>query len=273
MFIISPNDIQDNGLYRPSFTSHTPERVVLSRLSALAKRSHDYLIANLKSKSMTYTDSWSSVFQTSPNSLKSYSVLFRIDQSLCIDKGCSSTAGSFAITKDKDMICTPYNKSMEKLSAGPKDLRLKAYKNIQQTDSLVLNFQPIKYLMQQLKSQYGEYAVFFYNEYCPDIIAMLWRPSAFERQAFSAMHAEFTSPLDQNWEANALVTSNASDILRAIRGTMSEVLVDVKVLVDKSLDFESKLDEKVESTTSSKKKRKVAAEEEESDSSSDEDSD
>ena len=273
LFIISPNDSQDNGLHRPSFTSHTPERVVLSRLSALAKRSHDYLIANIKSKSMTNKESWSSVFQTSPNSLKSYSVLFRIDQSLCIDKGCSSTAGSFAITKDKDMICTPYNRSMEKISAGPKDLRLKAYKNIQQTDSLVLNFQPMKYLMQQLKSQYGEYAVFFYNEYCPDIIAMLWRPSSFERQAFSAMHAEFTSPLDKNWEANALVTSNASDILRAIRGTMSDVLVDVKVLVDKSLDFENKVDEKADSSTLSKKKRKAVEEEEKSDSGSDEDSD
>jgi U3 small nucleolar RNA-associated protein 22 len=133
MFIISPNDLnEDDNSWKPSFTTHTPERVILARVGALAKRSYGFLmsssICNLKS---TQDDnSWAGIFQESLNSLKSYSSLLRVDRELIYDTDCASTGCNLNISEVSETIITPFQRSMEKRSFGPKSLRKKLYKNL-----------------------------------------------------------------------------------------------------------------------------------------------
>lgn len=126
--------------------------------------------------------------------------------------------------------------------------------------------------MQKLRSQFGRYAVFFYNEFCPDIIAILWRPTILQRQPYSAMHSEFCAPIESDWVENGLVTTNTNDILRSIRCVLQDVVVDTKVLDDKTIFFEQDEITK-KNITKTAKKAKVLEEESHSSSSSGEDTD
>lgn len=133
MFIISPYNLnEEDQTWKPSFTTVNPERVVLGRVCALAKRSHDFLLSSsLHNLQPTeHHDSWMAVFQESPNSLKSYSTLLRIDPELVYDIECGSTGCEFKTNVDSDEIITPYQRSLEKRSLGPKQLRRKRYKNL-----------------------------------------------------------------------------------------------------------------------------------------------
>jgi len=266
MFIISPIDRNEEGLWRPSFTQSLPEKVVLGRLSALAGRSHQYLMNCLKSGKDSKSFTWTSIFLESPDSFKSYSALFRVNHDNIVDSTCSSTASDLGIQKVDGILKTPYRRSMERLPLGLKAFRRTAYKNLNNTsslDSLLYEFKPVDEAVGMLRTQFGQYALFFYNEHCPDMIAMLWRPTTFQWLPFSAMHAEFCTPTDYQWEENTLVTKNSNDILRAIRCALRHVIVDFKVLDDRSIKDSTTTDEVVQ-----KAKRKLL----EDDSSDDSDS-
>ena len=268
MFIISPNDRHDDdGVWRPSFTQYLPENVVLGRLTSLAKRSYEYLMNSLARKGNIETTSWASVFQESPESLKSYSVLFRVNPENIIDSSCSSTESNLAVTSNDEKVKTPYYNTMEKISLGPKLLRKKVYKNLNAAESILYSFKPVDEAIEKLRSKFGKYAVFFYNEFCPDMIAMLWRPSAFQRQPFSAMHAEFHTPVEYDWEENGLVTTNSKDVLRAIKCFLIDIIIDTKVLDARSIKAPAVINEGA-TTTPRKAKRKLPK----NDSSSEEDS-
>lgn len=257
MFIISPNDRHgDDGIWRPSFTQHIPEKVVLGRLISLAKRSHQFLMNIASMKGSADSTTWTSVFQESPESLKAYSALFRVNPENIIDSSCSSTGSDFSTSWDSEKAKTPYYRTIEKLSLGPKALRIKAYKNLNSSEDILYSFQPIEECIEKLRSKFGKYACFFYNEYCPDMIAMLWRPVAFQRKPFSAMHAEFHTPIENNWEENGLVTANCNDILRAIKCTLSDVIVGTKVYDDKSIKLLPTENSAKSSTLTKKSKRK-----------------
>ncbi len=94
----------------------------------------------------------------------------------------------------------------------------------------------------RLRSKLGHLAVFFYNEYTPDMIGCLWRPNAFKGQPFTAMHSEYRRPILDNdnkkWEENSLVITNASDVMRVIMSIVQDVVVDVKILDDRSVKTE-----------------------------------
>lgn len=92
---------------------------------------------------------------------------------------------------------------------------------------------PVKSLISRLRSKYGEYAVFFYNEFSPDIIAMIWRPTAFVPKAFSAMMSEFQSPVLKGWKDDSLVMTNTDDLMSEIGYAGRDILSDIKVLDDK----------------------------------------
>ena len=83
---------------------------------------------------------------------------------------------------------------------------------------------------------------------------MLWRPTAFERQTYSAMHSEFFTPIEYDWIEDGLVTTNSNDVLRAIQCVLHNVAVDCKVLDDRTIaEKESKSAEKLQRS----KKKKV----------------
>ncbi len=143
MFIISPNDYYDDEkVWRPSFTTQNPERVVISRLSALAKRSYEYLMNGaLRDHRVArgQNNSWVGIFQESPNSLKSYSALLRVNSELIYDSNCASTGYEMETSVTPEgKIVAPFQKSMDKRVLGPKALRRKNYKNLVSAESSIM---------------------------------------------------------------------------------------------------------------------------------------
>ncbi len=142
MYLISPNDYNDDDCkWTPSYTHYSPEKVVLGRLSALAKRSSQFLMICLArgvTGGQTKESSWTSIFHETPASLRSYSALFRIDPQLVVDSTCSSTSSNYTLSRNDEGIITPYRHSMEKIIAGPKALRKKVYKNLNTMESTVM---------------------------------------------------------------------------------------------------------------------------------------
>jgi hypothetical protein len=74
----------------------------------------------------------------------------------------------------------------------------------------------VRSLVNFLRSRYNDYAVFFYNEFSPDIIAMIWRPDAFMPQPFSAIVSYFKRPAAELWQDDDYVTTSTEDIMAEI---------------------------------------------------------
>lgn len=89
---------------------------------------------------------------------------------------------------------------------------------------------PIKSLVSELRSKFSEYAVFFYNEFSPDIIALIWRPAAFVPKSFSVMMSEFQSPVLKLWKDDSLVVTNSDDLINEIGHIGRHVFSDIKVI-------------------------------------------
>ena len=94
---------------------------------------------------------------------------------------------------------------------------------------------PIKSLVSELRSKFSEYAVFFYNEFSPDIIALIWRPSAFVPKSFSVMMSEFQSPVLKLWKDDSLVVTNSDDLINEIAHIGRHLLSDIKVIKTRTL--------------------------------------
>lgn len=131
------NILVDNLLCRPIFTALLPERVVLSRACALAKRSYDFLLDQLAEGNFSHT--WVAVFQETQSSLMSYDALFRIDEELIVDSSCSSMTIDLTTNHDENgELITPYTKSMERRFYGPKALQFKNYRNLESRNENIL---------------------------------------------------------------------------------------------------------------------------------------
>lgn len=90
-------------------------------------------------------------------------------------------------------------------------------------------------LVATLQSKYGDYALFFYNVYCPDIIAVLWRPNAFIPESFSAMVSNFKHPVVKtSWREDTLVATNTDDLMYEIACSSKDIVTNIKILDDKN---------------------------------------
>ena len=151
MYIVSSSECKVKGseqidlvdhLWKPIFTNLHPERVVLQRASALAKRSYDFLVEHISEGNFSLT--WPSIFQQSQASLLSFSALFRIHEELIVDTACSSMIADYSITQNEDgELITPYTKSMERRFYGPKALQFKNYRNLEgRKETILVSFYP-----------------------------------------------------------------------------------------------------------------------------------
>jgi len=70
----------------------------------------------------------------------------------------------------------------------------------------------------------------------PDIIALLWRPTAFSPVAFTAMHSEYKRPVEKKWQEDGFATQNAEDLLRKICHIANSSVTEVKLLDDRSVE-------------------------------------
>lgn len=260
MYIVSPNDRrgsddEDNeeptagakapgtkgnsltammSTWTPTFTQDTPERVVLARAAALAKRSYDFLYDALSGDKDV---DWSVVFQETPSSFMSYSALLRVGSDFIVDRECSSTSSDMTVKAHDGMLETSYTRSMRQRSLGPEALRRKVYRNLSNAndDVLLHGWRPVEELVQTLRDKFGSLALYFYNDLTPEVIGMLWRPTTFQPQPLSIMHSECVRPVQDEIASDSLVIHNQNDIIREIRQCTDIIVDNIKVLDDKSI--------------------------------------
>lgn len=185
-------------------STFSPEWVVVGRVVALANRSHQFMMERLVH--FDATADWCAIFQESSTSFHSYNALLRVSPDFVVDHEASSTgvADLNPLTNEDGVLESSYTRSMKARVQGPKALRRKVYKNLLQQNasngagagshSILLSWNPIESLVSTLRSKYGRYALFFYNELAPEVIGLVWRPDAFKALSFSAMTAEYAMP-------------------------------------------------------------------------------
>lgn len=228
-------DISKECSWWPSTAS--PEWVVVSRTVALAKRSYQFMVKRL----VDFDDSsdWSAIFQESTTSFHSYSVLLRISPDLVIDHEASSTGVDLSpLLNEQGMLETSYTRSMKVRIQGPKALRRKVYRNLQNdsneaSNTLLLSWQPIESVLSSLRQKFGSHTLFFYNELAPEVIGLVWRPDTFKPIPFSAMTAEYAMPEcddSSEWKNDTLVVRNSQDLLREMSEYYQDVITTAKTL-------------------------------------------
>ena len=288
IYIVSPNDRLDasdwesvieetlgssnknkntGSWWMPSFARITPEWVVLARLVALAKRTYEFL-----NRSLIHfqAENWCTIFHENNTSFRSYSSLLRVDPDLIIDPEASCIGSNFNVkpsSKVDGVMESSYTRSMRSRCAGPKQLRRKVYRNLQQSSNdmtVLLEWRPVDEMVQTLRRRLGHAALFFYNKDCPEVVAVKWRPCVLKPRPFSAMISEYSRPITQiKWEADTLVTWNVRDILREMAQYTVDICIDNKVFDMGVPVIQSQKNEK------SKLKRKMQSDELESTSSCD----
>lgn len=258
MYIIAPYDklevdeedpMNRNSVKTSSESTWHPntlssEWVCLTRSVALAKRSYTFMMK--KVMSFSAANDWSAIFQESPSSFQSYSVLLRVNPDFVVDNEASSTSSDLNPSPDKAGTTeTSYTRSMKARMKGPKGLRRKVYKNIQNSssDGTILHWNPVDSVISSLREKFGSYALFFYNELSPEVIGLVWRPETVETTSFSAMTAEYARPLDDDektWKNDSLVIRNATDLLREMSEYYQQVITTVKIIDESCLAPSSK---------------------------------
>jgi len=225
----------NRSLWQPSIIS--PEWVCLTRSVALAKRSYSFMMKKLLL--FAKSNDWSAIFHESPASFQSYSVLLRVNTEFVVDTEASSTGNDLNPSPDENgALETSYTRSMKARIEGPKGLRRKVYRNIQNSgsDETILLWQPVQSVISSLREKFGAYALFFYNELSPEVIGLVWRPQTVATMSFSAMTSEYARPLDndeKSWKNDSLVIRNATDLLREMSEYYQYVITTVKI-VDES---------------------------------------
>jgi len=222
----------------PSVVS--PEWVVLKRVIHLANRSHQYLHRCL----VAFDDSdWSAVFRETPLAFKSYSFLMRVHQDFIVNLEASSTGGRLELVKSEDAVDdTSFGRSMAALALGPPALRQKGYRNLRRasTNALVPMWNPVRDLVDKLREQFDEHALFFYNQNCPEVICVLWRPQKFSPMPFSVMSSERSHPIDEELQCDSLVSCSLGDIVREIQECSKEIVTTIRIFDESGLSPSSK---------------------------------
>ena len=99
----------------------------------------------------------------------------------------------------------------------------------------------LRNFVQSLRDKFGSLALFFYNDLAPEVIGVLWRPTSFVPQPLSVMHSEYVRPVEEaDWKSDSLVVHNTNDILREMSQYTESMVVNVKVLDDRSVQARPK---------------------------------
>lgn len=123
-----PSTIANFASWRPTFTQSMPERVALFRTVALAKRSYDFLLKCLEDAS---SGNWTAAFKETQTSLKSFSLLLRVDSDFVLDTGFSSTKDGVVLKQSVDgHLESIFTRSARNRYEGPKALRRTMYRNL-----------------------------------------------------------------------------------------------------------------------------------------------
>jgi Nrap protein domain 6 len=80
-----------------------------------------------------------------------------------------------------------------------------------------------------LRIKFGDCLLLFYNDLCPDVLAVVWRPQLLQARPFSAVTCAYGRPVSEDWKSDTLITLNVHDILRDMAGITKDIVTDVKV--------------------------------------------
>jgi hypothetical protein len=95
-------------------------------------------------------------------------------------------------------------------------------------------------MVDTLRKQLGSTALFFNNDLCPEVVAVLWRP-LFAPRSFSAMVSEGVRPvIPSDWKAVTLVTLNVKDVLREVEQYTADIVTDCRVFDGRPMEHRSK---------------------------------
>jgi len=218
----------------------SPEWVVLSRAVHFARRSMEHMHMCIS----TFDDTeWQAIFHQSPMSFKSYSLLMRVNKDLLADLETSSTSGNLEVMKSEGGAkLSSFSRSMKALTMGPKVLRHKIYRNLgaDKYQSIIPSWRPIHVLVEVLQEHFGAFAVFFYNELCPEVIGIVWRPQVFTPSPFSALSSENSCPVDDDWNGTNLASRNPGDLIREMTQYTRGIITNIRIFDDSCLPHFSK---------------------------------
>lgn len=233
--VSTPNEAKTTSdtTWNPTFDS--PEWVVVTRAVSLAKHSFDFLN---KCNQDFDESNWSAIFNESTDGFRSYSVLFRVSPDFVVDPTSSSTCSNLGIAPNSEGIPeSAYTRSMKARYLGPKLLRRRVYRNLQENgrDAVLSTWTPVTEVMESLRERFKEHALFFFNELSPEVIGLLWRPDTFSAMSFSVMTSDYARPIDGgNWKNGSLVMRNESDLLREMSQYHQDIVTTVKMFEDRS---------------------------------------
>ena len=260
---INSSTVMNSMAWTPGFTSTLPEWVVLTRAVALAKKTRAFLTQ----KRLEFnSDGWSAAFQETSTSFKAYSALLRVEPELAVDEKSSSTGTDLnpsVVNGEHDgLLESAFTCSMRLRYVGPKSLRVKLYKNMrdisgsEQQQTVLHDWRPVDALVNALRDNFGHHALFFYNDLCPDVIAVLWRPKVFVPKPFSVMGSEFAQPcVASGWKPDTMVMVNGRDVLREMSQFYNSIVTKVKLFQPIELPEQAKY---LGSNGASDRKRKTA---------------
>jgi hypothetical protein len=139
---------------------------------------------------------------------------------------------------------------MKALSMGPKALRQNIYRNLgtDKPHRIILSWRPIHGLVEALQERFGTFAVFFYNELCPEVIGVVWRPQVFNAGKFSAMSAVNSCPVDDDWNGANLFSRNLGDLMREMTQYTRDIITNIRIFDDCCLPHFSKRQKLVHNT-------------------------
>lgn len=160
IFISTPRD-----KFTSLWTKDKPSKQIVNRLSLLARESHSVLEHQIKTCALQTTD-FKLIFRPP---LDHYDVIIHLHHRLlprrtqALDRVKHSTEGT---SISSPLVLLP-----------------------------VVNFDPTRLYLEELKEAFSEVAVFFHDVYGGDIIGVLWKPYSFVPAQFKVLHVQYKMPL------------------------------------------------------------------------------
>jgi len=95
-------------------------------------------------------------------------------------------------------------------------------------------------LLRLYKSALGLSPFFFYNEHCPEVIGIVWRPQVFNPNPFSAKLSENSCPADDSFNGGILLSRNLGDLMREMTQYTRDIVTSIRIFDNRCLPHFSK---------------------------------
>lgn len=184
--------------------------------------------------------SWKSFFQTP---LSDFDVLIKLHDDLVPEISRSAVMNQplveWSVSHSSEMSGPEATTSGKRRRQHQSLFEIPQFRNLALSkghSSLFIGFNPVKKFVKELKSRYGHSALIYYNKFGGNMIALVWRPSAWLPKPFNAKSAQnailLPQPLHKEEEEeeeviSGMVIPNIFEILADIRSLGSGLVEDI----------------------------------------------